>query len=303
MKILFLGHRGIGVACLKALAADRRFSIVGVVIHSPAAHPEAASDAAAFTDLCAGAGLPLRRHDEARAVGEALAATDAEIGVCVGFMTLLPPEVFGAPKWGILNLHAGRLPRYRGRAPISWALINGEREIGITVHRMNAGIDSGDIVAQECLPASPEDTAATLYEQVRERSPALLIRALLEVRDHDFRNAVAQNEAEAIAYPNLPPEMGAIDWSRPRRRIHDQVRALVPPYPGAYTLWKGARVPVHGTRLEPCPEHVGLPGHILAVEGTEWIVQAGDGRLRITRLVLPADPAFPRPRRGDIFGM
>jgi Methionyl-tRNA formyltransferase len=149
------------------------------------------------------------------------------------YSMLLHSELLEIPRLGCLNLHPALLPKYRGSNPLQWVIINNERETGVTMHYMNSEFDAGDIIAQRRVPIGPEDTwldvrgrvAAATRELLREEIPRVIAQT---------NNRTAQNESEACSFPRRRPEDGEIDWNESAADIHNLIRALVAPLPGAF---------------------------------------------------------------------
>jgi methionyl-tRNA formyltransferase len=158
----------------------------------------------------------------------------------VGFSFILKGNFFDFPSFGIINFHQSFLPKYRGRHPLNWAIINGERETGITFHFMNEKIDAGDIIYQERIPIKKDDNIMDLYNRTVFSGKAALGK-LLDSIDTKTINRVQQNEKEMSYYPPRRPEDGLINLSDNARNIYNLVRALTYPYPGAFLFHEGRK--------------------------------------------------------------
>ncbi len=161
----------------------------------------------------------------------------ADVFVVVAYGKLLPEEVLSLPKYLCVNVHPSLLPRYRGAAPVNWAVINGDVETGVTLIRMNAAMDGGDILAQETWPLPADMTSAVLREQLAAVGAGMLVRLLPLVPSGQFQ-VIKQDGSQATRAPKLQKELGYIQWTDPAIRIHNLVRGLQP-WPGAYTFVKG----------------------------------------------------------------
>lgn len=232
MRVLFFGYSQIGARALELLAA-RGDEIAGVVSHrdDPAERRwyRTPAEAAATLDL------PVVYSEDLGAGGVALLAESLapDLVLSVMYRDLLPASVLGAARRAALNLHPSLLPAYRGRAPINWVLVNGERETGVTLHHMVAAADAGDIVAQRAIPIAPRETALSLYRKVEEAALALLAETLPRVADGTAPR-LSQDPARASKFGRRRPEDGRIDWSWPAARVDCLVRAVAPPWPGAF---------------------------------------------------------------------
>ena len=191
------------------------------------------------------------------------------------------------PRLGAFNLHGSLLPRYRGRCPVNWQLVHGERESGVTLHVMTGRADAGDIVAQQRVPVGPDDTALQLYARLNAAAEVLLDRELDTVlAGRAVRRP--QDESRASVFGGRRPEDGRVSWTWPRKRVHDLVRAVAPPWPGAFGELPDGRLMLGRTTLElpigaPRPE----PGRV-ALRGDELYIGAGDGPLRVLEWAAPA---------------
>jgi methionyl-tRNA formyltransferase len=210
---------------------------------------------------------------------------------------LLPPAVLAVARRGAFNLHGSLLPKFRGRAPVNWAILEGERETGATLHEMVAKPDAGRIVGREAVAIGDEDTAGEVMARVADAAERLLRRELPRLLDGSATLA-AQDLAAGSYRGGRTPADGRIDWSWPARRIHDLVRAVAPPYPGAFGDWEGGTARVLRTTWAEPPADLprgAAPGSVER-RGPRTFVRCGDGRwLEVLRHELvgqsPADPA------------
>jgi methionyl-tRNA formyltransferase len=197
------------------------------------------------------------------------------------YRRMLSPEILAIPARGALNMHGSLLPRYRGRAPVNWAVLHGERETGASLHYMAAKPDAGHLVAQTAIPILPDDTAREVFDKVTVAAECTLDRVLPQLIDGTAPRTPL-DLAQGSYFGGRKPEDGRIDWSLDATRIHNLVRAVAPPYPGAFTDVAGARMrllrtrvlqpsgPVQAPRLEVaadrCVAHCGGGGALLVRE-------------------------------------
>jgi len=208
---------------------------------------------------------------------------------------LLPPEVLPVPRYGAYNIHGSLLPRYRGRAPVNWAVLNGERETGASLHVMTAAPDAGDLVDQMAVPILLDDTASDVMRKVACAAEIVLYRNLPALREGRAPRRPL-NLAEGSYFGRRRPEDGRIDWRQPARRIHDLVRAVAPPYPGAFSDLPVGRLEVHRTRVDPAPARHPAPS--LYVEDDRLYADCGDAsRLEVVQCALAGKPYDPREHR------
>jgi methionyl-tRNA formyltransferase len=280
MKIVFMGTPQFAVPSLKILV-EKNHELAAVATQPD--RPKGRGRKIApppVKEVALEMGLPVFQPEKARSEEfvrrvEAL-APDA---ICVvSYGQFLPEGLLSIPKFGSINVHTSLLPRYRGAAPINWAIINGDEVTGITTISMSMEMDAGDILLQEEVPIEPNDTALTLYEKMAPRAAELLARTLEEIEDGRLE-PTPQDPAAATFAPKLTKEMANIDWSRSSREIHNLVRGT-DPWPGAYTHHQGRLLKIWKTEAvdqEDGPE----PGTILNVGKEGLLVQTGKGRLRI----------------------
>ena len=199
------------------------------------------------------------------------------------YRNMLGPELLALPRRGAYNMHGSLLPKYRGRVPVNWAVIKGERETGATLHQMAVKPDAGGIVEQQAVPIGPEDTAAEVFAKVTDAAEQVLARALpaLIAGNAHIR---PQDLAQGGYYGGRKPGDGRIDWTKSAAEVHNLVRGVAPPYPGAFTQIGGLTLRILRTRLEPNRHpRSGAPG--LYFEAGAYFADCGDGKvLRILEL-------------------
>lgn len=207
-----------------------------------------------------------------------LEAIRPEFIVVVAYGRILTRRVLDAPSVAPVNLHASLLPSYRGASPIAWAVINGEKETGLTTMIITEGLDEGDILLQERHEIRPDDTAESLARRLSEAGGPLLAKTLEGLREGYIKPAPQRGEATYA--PLLRKEDGRVDWSRPARELYNFVRGMYP-WPGAFTYAKGLRIKLLRTRTVPGQ---GEPGRVMKVSEESFEVGAGDGRLEVLEL-------------------
>lgn len=200
---------------------------------------------------------------------------------------LLSPELLAIARRGAWNMHGSLLPRYRGRSPVNWAVLHGERETGMTLHRMVAKPDAGAILGQEALAIGENDTAHDVFDKLTPAAGRVLARALPalvgDLATWSTGNPPGAREQDLAAgsyFGGRRPEDGRIDWAKPAWSVHNLIRAVAPPFPGAFTALAGERVAIDRSWWEPLPAGLpaaGEPG-LLAVQGHTLFACCGDGR-------------------------
>jgi methionyl-tRNA formyltransferase len=200
---------------------------------------------------------------------------------------LLAKDILSAARCGALNMHGSLLPRYRGRCPVNWVLIHGERETGVTLHYMEEKPDRGDIVAQRAVPITDDDTALTLFQKLTAAAAAV-VRESYPLLCAGTAPRLPQDHSRASYFGGRRPEDGRIDWSQESRAIFNLVRAVTHPYPGAFTCWQNRKLSVWEARPASAPPPHAAAGTILAVR-PEVAVQSGAGVLQLRRVQLEGD--------------
>ncbi len=281
MRALFLGTPDFAVPTLRAML-ETGVEVSGVITQPdrPAGRGQKES-ASPVKRMALERGLevfqPLKIKDP-EALGYVRRAAP-EVIVVVGYGQIIPRAIFEFPRLGTINVHASLLPKYRGAAPIQWAIANGETVTGVTTMRIEAGLDTGDILLQRECAIGPEETAPELAARLAETGAGLLVETLRGLE----RGAITprkQDAAQATYAPILKKEDGRIDWSRSARRIADRVRAF-DPWPGAYTTFRGLLL--HLRRVRAVTGAGAAPG-TLAVEGSSLRAACSEGWLEILEL-------------------
>ncbi len=296
MRVALAGNKERGAECLRAVVAAGH-CVTAVIV--PADGASAAPLVAAAADLRLDV---LRPADvNAATVVEALASGRPDVLVLAGYGPIVGPELRGLGRFGCLNLHGGRLPQYRGSSPMNWALINGEREFGISVFEASERIDAGDVLAERTFPVGLNDTIADLHRVANTAFRELLVDVLERLE----RGAVErrqQDEREARYFPLRFPEDGLILWDTlTAKQVHDRVRALTRPYPCAFTFYRARRVQLIRSELA-ATDHRGEPGRVYLCARKGLLVCAADRCLWVREAVFADDStdaivAIPRYER------
>ncbi|HUO79040.1 MAG TPA: formyltransferase [Steroidobacteraceae bacterium] len=310
-RCVVFAYSEVGARCLGALF-EAGVDVCLVVTHED--DPNEQRWFASVAEVARGAGCPVvTPADPAEpALGARIAALAPDFIFSFYYRRMLPPGVLALARRGALNMHGSLLPRYRGRAPVNWAVLNGETETGASLHYMVAKPDAGALVDQEAVPIGPDDTAFEVAGRVADAAVTVLRRSLPRLVA-GTATATPLDLARGSYYGGRKPADGefALDW--PAARIHNLVRAVAPPFPGAYLRLGDALLRVNRTRrLEGGARH-GAAGPCLVVEDGRLTAECGDGaRLELLDAYLdearldPARfiqtfghepvPARPRPR-------
>ncbi|MGI9073112.1 MAG: methionyl-tRNA formyltransferase [Bryobacteraceae bacterium] len=249
MRVVFLGTPDFAVRSLNALISSGH-QVVGVFTQPD--RPKGRGKQLAEPPLksaARAAGLTIYQPERIRRPEsfELLKSLAPELMVVVGYGQIIPRTIIDLPKYGILNVHASLLPKYRGAAPIQWAIANGETRTGVTIMQIDAGLDTGDILLKASVPIAEDETAPELSTHLASVGADLLIEALQQIATQSVHRE-KQNEAEATYAPVLKKEDGLIDWSRPAGQIYNRLRGFAP-WPGAYTTFRGQQLLVLSARV------------------------------------------------------
>ena len=293
LRIIFMGTAELSCASLESLALDRRFSVAAVVTQPDKPRgrdlklqPSPVKSLALKLNLPVL--QPLRARDEAFICE--LRALQPDLIVVVAYGHILPQAILDLPKRGCLNVHTSLLPKYRGAAPIQWAIANGETETGVTVMKMDAGLDTGPIVSQRRTAILSTDDSATLHDRLAQLGAELLAQI---IPDYVAGKIVPtpQPAAGVSHAPKIKKEDGRIDWNQPAEKIRNRLRAFTP-WPGAFTYWKTTFNIQHSTSniqllkiwKAEIVEQSGDAGEILSADKTGIIIGCGENALRILEL-------------------
>lgn len=221
---------------------------------------------------------------------ECLKKLSPDIIVVVSFGQILSQEVLDIPKQGCINAHASLLPKYRGAAPIQWALINGEKETGVTIMKLIKKMDAGPMLTQKKIKIEPDETAATLYTKLSELSAKLLIETIQKLAENTIIS-IEQNHSLATYAPPIQNENCHIQWNSPAIKIHNLVRGLSPT-PAAYTFLNGIRLKIFSTKMSDI-KSAHAPGSIEKVASDGIVVNTQDYCIFLTELQLANKKRLP----------
>ena len=287
LRLVFFGTAEIAVPSLEALAADPAYAVVAVVTQPDRAkgrdlqlQPSAVKQAALHL------GLPVHQPDRCKHESflQVLRGLAPDLIVAAAYGQILPQALLDLPPHGCLNVHASLLPRHRGAAPIQWAILEGDRESGITIMKMDAGLDTGAMLLAEPTPIGPEDTAQTLHDRLAQIGAALLRRTIPGYVAGQLQPT--PQPAEGVTYARkITKEDGRMDWSEPAGRLARRVRAFTP-WPGAFTFVPGADRPkmLKIWRAAADSSLTGPPGTVLVTGKDRLVVACGEGALELLEL-------------------
>ena len=291
MRAVVFAYSNVGDRCLRVLRAR------GVEVSLVVTHRDRAGEALWFervADTAAELGLTTlfaEDLDETELLARvAAAAPDAIFSFY--YRQMLPEAVLSLAKQGAFNMHGSLLPNYRGRAPTNWAVLHGETETGATLHWMVVKPDAGAIVDQLAVPILPDDTARQVFDKVTVAAEAVLWRSLPAIRA-GIAARTPNDLTRGSYFGARKPEDGRIDWSRPAAEVYNLIRAVAPPYPGAFTEVAGVRLVIAKARIASPAQRQSLPQAALGLhirDGRIFALCGDGGLLRIHELATPSGP-------------
>jgi methionyl-tRNA formyltransferase len=298
MKLLVLGTRSLGYHGLKRLL-EEQFNVVAVATYD---YPITEGfDSAAFRRLCDHYGVPIRVTEQVNAPDfvQWVRDTGADLGLSLYWKRLIGKELIDALPMGFLNLHASDLPRYRGFACHTWAILRGESHYGITLHYMKPSeADSGDIAVQRLLPLGPRTRISDVLSEITSVGVDMVIEYLRLLETGRATPRPMRLAEGFFSYPRLTRD-GEIDWSQKAETIDRLIRAVTRPYPGAFTYHDGKKLVIwEAEPVVPSPPFVGVPGHVVGYQknGRKGaLVTTGEGLLLLTEVQYEGEPTSFNP--------
>ncbi len=292
MKVIFMGTPDFSVGTLEALVEAGHEVVLAV---SQPDKPKGRGKEMQFTPVkeCAlKYNIPVyqpRRVREAECIEE-LRKYNADIMVVVAFGQILPKEILEMAPYGCVNVHASLLPKYRGSAPIQWAIINGEEVTGVTTMQMDEGLDTGDMLLKTEIPIEEKETGGSLFDKLAAAGAKLCVETL-EALQNKTVTPVPQGETTTAYAKMLDKQLGNIDWTKRAVEIERLIRGLTP-WPSAYTDWNGKVMKIWDAevdfeKVETVEIVEARPGTIVKVEKDAFYVQTGDGLLKVLELQIP----------------
>ena len=286
LHIIFMGTPPLAATVLEALLHEKSFNIITVVTQPDQPrgrdlkrHPSAVKELALKNNL------PVLQPERAREPQfiEQVRALAPDLIVVAAYGQILPQALLDVPTFGCLNVHTSLLPKYRGAAPIQWAMLNGDSETGVTIMKMDAGLDTGGIVSEERTIITDSDTGATLHDRLAQLGAALLVRTIPDYVNGTI--APRPQPAEGASYARkIQKEDGRLDWSQPSRVLWNRVRGLTP-WPGTFTLFRREHETVLLKVLRAETDgRTGEPGRVLSADEKGVVVACGEGALRCLEL-------------------
>ena len=284
MKIIFMGTPDFAVGTLRSLAEAGHE--ITLVVSQPD-KPKGRGHAMVPTPVKAVAeelGIPVFQPVKIREAKDVLEKTEADVCVVAAFGQIIPASILHMKKYGCINVHASLLPKYRGAAPIQWAVIDGETESGVTIMQMDEGLDTGDMLAKAIVPLDGKETGGSLFDKLSEAGGRLCVETLAKLEKGEI-TPEKQGESPTAYASMLDKKMGNIDWNKSAVVIERLVRGLNP-WPSAYTHLDGKTLKIWACDVLPQSASKGESGEILEVTKDAIHVQTGDGILVLREIQL-----------------
>jgi methionyl-tRNA formyltransferase len=289
-RVIFMGTPDFAVPALQTLLDTSYFEVVGVVTQPDRASGRGKTvQQSPIKHLALAANLPVLQPEKLRQPGvfEQLQAWQPELIVVAAFGQILRQNVLDLPRFGCINVHASLLPRWRGAAPIQAAIRAGDTQTGITIMKMDAGLDTGPMLSQRAIPIERTDTGRVVHDKLAALGGRLLIETLNPYLRGEIEPQPQDESAQTYA-PMLKKEDGLIDWSQPAEAIERHMRAY-DPWPGTYTFWNGQQLKILSGKASAGPQTE--PGKVIRATSGEPAVGTGEGVYVLDSVQLPGRPA------------
>jgi methionyl-tRNA formyltransferase len=288
-RIVFFGYSEVGWECL-SLLIERGDNVVALITHED--NPEEKIWFKTPASVAKPKGIPVFTPGTINTPEwiKRIAELRPDLILSVYYRHVISPKILGLARLGAFNIHGSLLPKYRGRAPINWAVLHGESRIGMTLHRMVRSADAGAIVDQEGVDIGPRDTAEQAFRKALPCARRVLERQIDALLAGTARE-IPQDESQATYFSGRRPEDGRITWTQTSAQIFNLIRAVTDPYPGAFTDVDGARLmvwwgetdsPIVREYTKRPPNHKRHPGEILSLD--PLVVATSDGAIELTRV-------------------
>ena len=293
MKIIYMGTPEFAVPALETLATSRH-EVSLVVTQPDRSKGRSGKPVAPPVKECAQKyGIPVFQPVKVR-VEEAvrrLEEENADIIIVAAYGQILPSSILNMTRFGCVNIHGSLLPKYRGAAPIQWAVINGEQKSGITIMQMDEGVDTGDILMQSETPLSPRETAQSLYDRLSVMGGSMILEAL-DAIENGTAVRTKQDESLASHTRMLKKDMGRIDWNAGAYEIDRLIRGVYP-WPGAFTTLDGRQLKIWAAEVAEGMQTTFGPGRVQEVRKDALLIGTGDGVLAVHELQLEGKKRLP----------
>lgn len=290
MRIIYMGTPDFAVKPLESIY-KAGFEIVGVVTQPDKKKGRKQELTPPDVKVCAERlGLSVYQPESLKSdeTFSLIRSLDPDMIVVAAYGKILPRNILDYSELGCINIHASLLPKYRGAAPIQWAVLNGEKETGVTIMRMDEGIDTGDIIFSRSIPIEEDDTALSMFEKLSDLGAEMITEAIGKIEEGDY-SLTAQDESLSSYSPMISKDMGVIDWSKSSAEIHNLVRGMYD-WPIAYTCLNGKTLKIYKTRRSRLS---GNAGAVVCLD--PLTVACGEGSVEICELQLEGKKRMDAP--------
>ena len=285
MKVIYMGTPDFSVGALEAIIKAGHEVVLVVTQPDKPKGRGKAMQASPVKECALSHGIEVFQPTKIRESEnvEYLRKFGADIFVVAAFGQILPKSILDMPKYGCVNIHASLLPKYRGAAPIQWAVINGDEVTGVTTMLMNEGIDTGDMIAKKQVRLAEDETGGSLFDRLADTGAELIVETM-KMLEEGTAEFTPQNSEEATHTSMISKELGSIEWSKPAAEIERLIRGLNP-WPSAYTRLKGKTFKIWKAQVVEVSSS-DKPGTIIKIGKDELLVQTGEGALALIEVQL-----------------
>ena len=286
MKIVFMGTPDFAVGTLEALI-QAGHELIGVVTQPDKPKGRGKSlMATPVKEVALKHQIPVYQPQKVRETEftENLRRLAPDVIVVAAFGQIITKEILEIPRYGCINVHASLLPAYRGAAPIQWAVINGEKESGVTIMQMDEGLDTGDMIDKVVVPLAEDETGGSLFDKLSQAGAGLCVKVLKDLEEGKAVREKQPVESTTAYASMISKKMGEVNWNESAKSIEQLIRGLNP-WPSAYTKLQGKTLKLWQAQVEE-QEEEGRPGEILRVEKDAFYVKTGKGLLKIKEVQL-----------------
>jgi len=294
--ILVFAYHDVGYECLDALIQNDEY-VLAVITHKDDPGEEIWFRSVA--GLAKKYGIPAHTPESVNSPDwvERIRSWAPDLILSFYYRSVISEEILNIPRLGAFNMHGSLLPKYRGRAPINWAVLHGEKSTGVTLHHMVKQADAGDIVDQEAVPIGPDDTARDVFDRCVKAARVVLERQI-DALTQGTAPRRKQDESQATYFGGRTPEDGRIDWTQSTEKIYNLIRAVTQPYPGAFTDVDGKKLFIWWAK--PVPGPGGTPGQIVSTD--PLIVATGSGDLELINWEWEDEEDTRELNKGQVLG-
>jgi methionyl-tRNA formyltransferase len=273
-RILFFGYSEVGYQCL-SLLLERGDNVVALITHEDNPNEKIWFKTPAVAAKEKGVPVLTPENVNTPEWRERIAAMKPDLILSVYYRNMIGTKILDLPRLGAWNMHGSLLPKFRGRAPLNWAILKGETETGVTLHEMAEKPDAGGIVGQQSVPIGPDETAVEVFKKMVHAAETVLHRSMKNLLSGKPK-LTPQDLSAGSYYGRRTPEDGRIDWSKPAAEIHNLVRAVAPPFPGAFSDFQNKRLKINRTKIENRKHNRPLGPF---QENGGWFAACGDGKV------------------------